>query len=74
MRKTGQSLIIGKDIEIQILDVQPHGVKIGVSAPREILILRKELLTEARLVNKESAVKDKKITLDKLKETFEKKD
>ena len=42
-RRAGESLIIGDDIEIEILAVTAQGAKIGVRAPRETLVLRKEL-------------------------------
>ena len=74
MRKNGESFLIGNDIEIQILDVQPNGVKIGISAPREVRILRKELLSEARNVNKESIIIPAKIKLTDLEEFIDKKD
>lgn len=73
MRKSGQSLLIGDDIEIHILDVQPNGVKIGISAPRDIRILRKELLNEARNVNKESAIIPASVKLSDLKDVLDKK-
>jgi carbon storage regulator len=46
-RRAGESLMIGDDVEIEFLEVNSQGVKIGIRAPREITILRKELhLTE----------------------------
>ena len=42
-RRAGESLIIGDDIEVEILAVTAQGAKIGVRAPRETLVLRKEL-------------------------------
>jgi carbon storage regulator len=42
-RKTGESLFIGDDIEIEILGISSQGAKIGIRAPRETVILRKEL-------------------------------
>jgi len=42
-RKAGESLLIGDDIEIEMLDVSSHGAKIGIRAPRSTMILRKEL-------------------------------
>jgi carbon storage regulator len=46
-RRAGESLMIGDDVEIEFLEVNSQGVKIGIHAPREITILRKELqLTE----------------------------
>jgi carbon storage regulator len=46
-RRAGESVFIGDDIEIEILAVSSQGAKIGIRAPRETVILRKELkLTE----------------------------
>jgi carbon storage regulator len=46
-RRAGESFFIGDDIEIEILAITSQGAKIGIRAPRETVILRKELrLTE----------------------------
>jgi carbon storage regulator len=46
-RRAGESVFIGDDIEIEILAVSSQSAKIGIRAPRETVILRKELkLTE----------------------------
>ena len=42
-RKAGESLLIGDDIEVELLELTPQGAKIGIRAPRETVILRKEL-------------------------------
>jgi carbon storage regulator len=42
-RRAGESLLIGDDIEIEVLAVSAQGAKIGVRAPRTTIILRKEL-------------------------------
>lgn len=42
-RRAGEALIIGDQVEIEFLEVNSQGVKIGIRAPREITILRKEL-------------------------------
>lgn len=42
-RRAGESLFIGDDVEIEVLEVSPQGAKIGIRAPRETVILRKEL-------------------------------
>ncbi len=42
-RRAGESLLIGDDIEIELLAVNRKGAKIGVRAPRETIVLRKEL-------------------------------
>ena len=42
-RRAGESILIGEDIEIQIVDLTPSRVKIGIAAPREVVVLRKEV-------------------------------
>jgi carbon storage regulator len=42
-RRAGESLFIGDDIEIEVLAISSQGAKIGIRAPRETVILRKEL-------------------------------
>ena len=42
-RKAGESLLIGEDIEIELLEVNSHSAKIGIHAPITTMILRKEL-------------------------------
>jgi len=42
-RRAGESLLIGDDVEIELLSISSQGAKIGIKAPRETVILRKEL-------------------------------
>ncbi|MBA2546434.1 MAG: carbon storage regulator CsrA [Solirubrobacterales bacterium] len=42
-RKPGQSIIIGDDIEVQILSVAGEKVRLGITAPREVGIFRDEV-------------------------------
>ncbi|MGL5152071.1 MAG: carbon storage regulator CsrA [Clostridium sp.] len=49
-RKKGESLLIGDDIEITVIKLDDGSVKLGVSAPRDVSILRKELYTEVEEV------------------------
>jgi carbon storage regulator len=42
-RKTGQAFLIGNDIEIEVLAVDNGQVKLGIRAPREVTVLRKEI-------------------------------
>jgi len=53
-RKKGEAIMIGNDIELQILDVSSEGVKLGISAPKEVGILRKELFVAIADTNKEA--------------------
>ncbi len=42
-RRSNESVLLGDDIEIQVLEIAGNRVKLGISAPREMLVLRKEL-------------------------------
>lgn len=42
-RMPGQSIVIGKDIEIVVTRVQGNKISIGIAAPKEVKILRKEI-------------------------------
>lgn len=42
-RRSSESVLLGDDIEIQVLEIAGNRVKLGISAPRELLVLRKEL-------------------------------
>jgi len=46
-RRAGESLLIGDDVEIEILEAAAWGVKVGIRAPKGICILRKELKATA---------------------------
>ena len=42
-RRPGEALLIGDDVEVEILDIAGSQVKLGIRAPREVTILRKEI-------------------------------
>ena len=42
-RRAGESVLIGDDIEIELLAITHQGAKIGIRAPKETVVLRKEL-------------------------------
>ena len=52
-RKVGQSLLIGEDISISVLEAREGRVRLAINAPRDITILRHEL-AEAAEVNRAS--------------------
>lgn len=54
-RKTGQSIIIDDNIEITVVEVKGDQVRVGISAPRSVKILRKEIFEEIRAENKVAA-------------------
>ncbi len=50
-RRPGESILIGDDIEVQVTEIGPTRVKLCISAPKEVPVLRKEvrLTREANL-------------------------
>lgn len=53
-RKKGESLMIGDDIEITVSKLDDGSVKLGIQAPKDITILRKELYEAVEKENKEA--------------------
>ena len=54
-RKKGESIVVNNNIEISILDIRGEQVKIGISAPKEVPIYRKEVHQQIQKEN-EAAV------------------
>ncbi len=53
-RKSGESIMIGTDVEITVLEVKGEQVKIGISAPKSVPIYRKEIYKEIQDANREA--------------------
>ena len=54
-RKTNQSINIGDDIRIRIIEIGNSFVKVGIEAPRELPIYREELYERLKQLNIEAA-------------------
>lgn len=73
-RKPNQSIMIGDDIEIQIVDVKGDQVKIGITAPQEIPVHRKEIYIDIQLSNVSAAKSSPKPQqLSTIRKMFDKK-
>ena len=66
-RKRGESLLIGEDISVTVTSVDGERVRLAISAPPEVSVLRSELVA-ATAVNQDSAKEesDPKALLDLL--------
>jgi carbon storage regulator len=55
-RREGEVFVIGDDIEIEILDIKPGVIRVGIRAPRDVRVLRKELVVAVAAANQEAAM------------------
>ena len=42
-RKVGETIVIGDDIRVSVLSVQGNQVRVGVAAPRDVVVHREEI-------------------------------
>ena len=54
-RQRDETIIIGDNIEITVVDIRGDKVRLGVSAPKEISVHRKEVYEAIRRENREAA-------------------
>ncbi|MBD5462821.1 MAG: carbon storage regulator CsrA [Lachnospiraceae bacterium] len=57
-RKKNEALIINNNIEITVLEIKGEQVKLGISAPKEVPIYRKEVYTQIQEANEEAVSMD----------------
>lgn len=57
-RKKNEALMIDNNIEITILDIKGEQVKIGIAAPKDVTIYRKEVYLQIQDANKEAVNTD----------------
>ncbi len=54
-RRVGESIMIGPDVVVTVLEVRPDLVRIGIKAPREVEVHREEVFVEVRQANQSAA-------------------
>lgn len=65
-RKNNESIIIGDNIEVTIVEIGKGEVKIGINAPKNVPIYRKELYEDIQRSNQEALRISKNISLNEL--------
>jgi len=54
-RKVNESIMLGNDIEVTVLEIKGDQVKIGIKAPKNVSIFRKEIYVQIEEENKKAA-------------------
>jgi carbon storage regulator len=54
-RRIGESVVIGNDVTVTVLEVRGDVVRIGIDAPRSVAVHRAELLAQLETANLEAA-------------------
>jgi len=54
-RKIGESLIIGDDVEVTVLGTKGNQVRIGIDAPKDVSVHRKEIYDKIEAEKQETA-------------------
>ena len=67
-RNKNEALIINNNVEITILEIKGEQVKIGISAPKEVPIYRKEVYVQIQNANEEAVHMDGMEALKKMLE------
>ena len=66
-RKKNEALVINNNIEITVLEIKGEQVKLGISAPKDVPVYRKEVYVQIQDANKEAVNAD---GLEALKNLF----
>ena len=66
-RKKGEAIVINNNIEITILEIKGEQVKLGISAPKDVPVYRKEVYIQIEDANKAAM---NQTNIDALKELF----
>ena len=70
-RKVNQSIVIGNDIEVTLLEIKGDQIKIGINAPKSVPIYHKEIFAQIQEENK-SAMQE--VDVSKVRQLFQQKE
>ena len=57
-RKMNEAIIINNNVEVTILEVKGDQVKIGITAPKEVPVYRKEVYLQIQEANRDAVIAD----------------
>lgn len=65
-RKKGETLVLNNDIEVTVLEIRGDQVKLGIKAPRQVPVYRKEVYLQIQKENEAAATVENLAELKKL--------
>jgi len=66
-RKIGETIVIGDNIVVKVVNIQGDNIRLAIEAPRDIKIYRGEIYDSIVVENKQAAIPSKAGVLDMLK-------
>lgn len=54
-RSTNQSIMIGPDVVVTVLEVRGDNVRLGITAPRSVAVYREEVIAQLEAANKDAS-------------------
>ena len=66
-RKSNESIMLGNDIEITVLEIKGDQVKLGIKAPKSVPIYRKEIYLQIQEENRQA---DREVDVEAFKNLF----
>jgi len=70
-RKVNQSIMIGNDIEVTLLEIKGDQIKIGINAPKSVPIYRKEIFAQ---IQEENVSAMQEVDVSKVRQLFQQKE
>ena len=72
-RHLNQTIMIGDDIEVSIIDIKGDQVRIGIKAPKDIKVYRKEIYEAIENENRSAASSNQSVDIKSLEDIFKNK-
>ncbi len=55
-RKLGESIIIGEEVQLSVVEINKNNIKIGINAPKDLTIYREEVFMKIKEENKMASI------------------
>lgn len=60
-RRVGESIVVGDDVTVTVLEVRGDVVRVGIDAPRSVRVHRAELLQDVETANRAAVARDEDV-------------